>query len=87
MPAGNRFPKIQTSLDSLVDFFVSVKRVRDEWQREDELKAKQCGEKSEPTQIWFRGQSKAGWPYAVQRRTRYGIDKLLFLPSEYFRHD
>ena len=38
------------------------KTIREQWHREDERKAKRCGEKFEPPTIWFRGQSKASWP-------------------------
>jgi hypothetical protein len=50
------------SVASLTAFLESVKTIREQWHREDERKAKRCGEKFEPPTIWFRGQSKASWP-------------------------
>jgi hypothetical protein len=58
MPLSAKGP----SVASLTEFLEAVKTVREQWHREDERKAKRCGEKFEPPTIWFRGQSKTSWP-------------------------
>src|SRR5690349_17992216 len=68
----------QRSAASLNDFTALVLGVRDKWDAEDELEAREDDETWSPTDFWFRGHAGADWSLtpSIYRPAHAGADEV-----------